>query len=67
MAELNEMFALRADRPAGKATITRGCMAYRNIRSAEELETLPAGIKAQNYTHRRLGGGDSSVVRAPDS
>ena len=35
----------QADRLAGKATLTSGLIASLKIRSVEELETLPAGIK----------------------
>ena len=39
----------RADRLAGKATLTSG-LAYRKLGSVEKLETLPAGTKPKDIT-----------------
>ena len=46
----------RADRLAGKATLTSGLIASLKIRSVEELETLPAGTKPRTSHHRSPGG-----------
>ena len=41
----------RADRPMGKASVTRGLIASQKICSVEELERLPADTKPRTSHH----------------
>ena len=46
----------RADRVAGKATLTSGLLLERSEVCVQELETLPAGTKPKTSHHRLPGG-----------